>query len=189
MPPGAIGDLRRQISSPLSGYFQPVRIRVPDGTRVALVGENSDTQPGDQLVGLQIGPVYRLRVTQILNNPGVELYPTIELIDRLYPPHGLALRYPVPIELTQEELQMAAEGLFVTRIIYLEDPHQALADSQDPEEPQPWTEAPHGSDPLVVADELGRPMAILRIGSRVPRDGDQAFNYRTPPVVRYENEP
>jgi hypothetical protein len=49
-----------------------------------------------------------------------------------------------------------------------------------------WFEAAEGSDPLVIADELGRPVAILRIGGRVPAAGgpDDAFLGGSPPVVR-----
>ena len=124
--------------------------------------------PDELLAGAAIGPVYRFSVTDIPNNPDVEIFPTVEVIDRLYPPPGLALRYPIPIELTQEELEMAAGGAFVTRVIYVEDPHQALPVNQHRDGEQPWFEAAPGDDPLVAADRLGRPVAILRIGGRVP---------------------
>ncbi len=39
MPPGAIGSLRLERGGPLSGYFQPVRIRAPQGARIALAME------------------------------------------------------------------------------------------------------------------------------------------------------
>jgi hypothetical protein len=118
---------------------------------------------------MQIAPVYRLRVTEIPNNPGVEIFPTVELIDRTYPPPGLKLKFPVPIELTLDELELAARGSFVTRIIYVEDPRQALPIAQAGEdETQRWVEARSGADPVVEADELGRPIAILRMGGRVP---------------------
>ena len=67
------------------GYFQPVRIRAPEGARIALAAEGSftDAQFGDALVGMQIGPVYRLMVADIPNHPGLEIFPTIEVIDRL----------------------------------------------------------------------------------------------------------
>ena len=42
-------------------------------------------------------------------------------------------------------------------------------------------------DPLKVADKLGRPMAILRMGSRIP-DMDAAharFIYGSPPLVKH----
>ena len=88
MPPGAIGSQRLLRGGPLPGYFQPVRIRAPEGARIALALEDgkSSTQANEALVGMQIGYVYRLHVTSIPNNEGVDIYPTIELIDRLYPP-------------------------------------------------------------------------------------------------------
>jgi hypothetical protein len=167
----------------LIGYFQPVRIRAPQGARIALASENSftDAAPGDALVGMQIGPVYRLRVTEIPNNPGLEVFPTIEVIDRLYPPPGLALRFPIPVELTADELDMAARGAFVTRVIYIEDPHTAMPVARRAHEEQPWIEAPSGADPLVEADIRGRAVAILRIGSRVPNANTQADGSMGPP--------
>ena len=136
------------------------------------------------LVGLQIGHAYRLKVSNLPVEPGREVFPTVEIIDRLYPPPGLALRYPIPIELTEEELDMAARGLFVTRVIYLEDPMLALPADQ-PADEQPWVEAPRGADPLVVADGLGRPVAILRIGGRVPTASNPAGDLSEPPIIDY----
>src|SRR6478672_4283389 len=40
MPPGAIGSLRLERGGPLSGYFQPVRIRAPQGARIARAMES-----------------------------------------------------------------------------------------------------------------------------------------------------
>src|SRR4029078_11927250 len=86
MPPGAIGAQRLSRGGPLMGYFQPVRIRAPQGARISLAAEGgySNTDSNDVLVGLQVGPVYRLQISDIPNANGLELYPTIELIDRTY---------------------------------------------------------------------------------------------------------
>jgi|SoiMethySBSTD1v2_1073268.scaffolds.fasta_scaffold338517_2 hypothetical protein len=172
MPPGAIGSQRLLRGGPLLGYFQPVRIRAPEGARISLAVEGgySDASANEALVGLQVGVVYRLRVSDIPNANGLDLYPTIELIDRTYPPAGLTLRYPVPIDLTQEELELATTGAFVTRVIYIEEPSTALAVARKANDDVPWVEAPKGEDPLVTADREGRPIAILRIGGRVPQD-------------------
>jgi hypothetical protein len=190
LPPGAIGSQRQVRGGPLSGYFQPVRIRAPQGARIALAMEGRFLAASGQvvLVGMQVGPVYRLKVTEIPNYPGQEVFPTVEVIDRLYPPPGLGLRYPIPIELTQNELELAADGAFVTRVIYVEDPKQALPLEREPGEEQPWFEARQGDDPLAVADGLGRPVAILRFGGRVPSGPDlnQQFTYGMPPVVMYD---
>jgi hypothetical protein len=72
----------------------------------------AEGQPDTLLVGLQIGPVYRFKVTEVPGQPGVEVFPTVEMVDRMYPPPGQSLRFPVPVELTQQELEMAAEGRF-----------------------------------------------------------------------------
>ncbi|HVT29311.1 MAG TPA: hypothetical protein VHE81_14945 [Lacipirellulaceae bacterium] len=189
MPPGAIGSLRLERGGPLSGYFQPVRIRAPQGARIALATEGgfSAPQSSEALIGMQVGSVYRLKVSNIPNGEGVEIFPTVEVIDRLYPPPGLALRFPIPIELTQEELQLAADGAFVTRVVYVEDPRQALPIARRAGEEQPWIEAPLGEDPLVTADRNGRPVAILRIGSRVPDAKTQAeFEAGAPPFVVFD---
>jgi hypothetical protein len=141
------------------------------------------------LAGMQIGPVYRLKVTEIPNYPGVEIFPTVEVIDRLHPPPGMLLRYPIPIELTQDELELAADGSFVTRVIYVEDPHQALPVAQRRDSEQRWVEAPHGEDPLVTADRFGRPIAILRIGGRVPTEATTSTAgaaCTVPPLMIYD---
>lgn len=189
MPPGAIGRQRLLRGGSLSGYCQPVEIRAPAGARIAPAAYSDflEGQLDRLLVGLRIGPVYRFRVTEIAEHPGIELFPTVELIDRLYPPAGELLRFPIPIELTAEELLRAAEGGFITRVIYLEDPDLAPALARDGHE-QPWVEARPGEDPLVMADHLGRPMAILRLGGRVPNDQPgSAFLYGAPLAVVYDH--
>ena len=188
LPPGAIGSQRLHRGGPLPGYFQPVRVRAPEGARISLAVEGgfSEGQANDVLVGLLIGPVYRLQVADIPNSEGLELYPTIELIDRTYPPPGLALRYPIPIELTQDELELASRGAFVTRVIYIEDPMRALPVARMANDEQAWLEAPAGEDPLVTADREGRPIAILRIGGRVPNsNGDAGCGPSSPRFVTF----
>ncbi|WP_425397766.1 hypothetical protein [Aeoliella sp.] len=170
------------------GYTQPTAIRVPAGVEVGYAQGGQFTQPesGDVLLGLQVGSVYRLRVTNVFDRPGVEIFPTVELIDRLYPPPGAALKFPVPIDITAEDLELAAQGMYVTRVIYVEDPNQALpVDEVDGK--TTWYEARPEEDPLEVADAAGRPIAILRIGGRdISQAAGQGFaTYGCPPIVEY----
>ncbi len=185
MPPGAIGSQRLLRGGPLLGHFQPVEVRVPEGALISVAhdGGFGNLQPQLILVGLQVAPVYRFQVTSLPLHENVEIYPTVELIGRNYPPPGQELRFPIPIELTREDLELAIEGMFVTRVVYLEEPTLADSGARQPDE-QPWFEAAHGADPLVVADGLGRPVAIVRIGGRVPENdaGDASFFYGCPPV-------
>ncbi|HEY2760992.1 MAG TPA: hypothetical protein VGI75_09615, partial [Pirellulales bacterium] len=134
-----------------------------------------------------IGPVYRLRVTNIPRHEGSEVYPSIEVINRLYPPIGEELRFPIPIELNQDDLEAAIAGKFVTRIVYVENPRNAYARVEDPKH-QLTIEVSPKDDPLVTADRLGRPMAIVRIGGRTPGDvanPDAEFMYCSPPLIRF----
>ena len=70
---------------------------------------------GGLVVGLFISPVYRLKVTNIALRPGAEVFPTLEIIDRLYPPLGLERTFPIPVELTREELELALAGSGIPR--------------------------------------------------------------------------
>jgi hypothetical protein len=162
-PTGTLGKAQLLRGGPLAGYFQPVEISAPKGAAISLAEEGGfgEGKDGRALVGLRIGNVYHLKVTRIPLNEGVEVFPTIELLDRLYPPEGQELRFPIPIDLTLEELDHAANGRFVTRVIYLEDPRRALAVREDPDQ-QRYFEVPSDQDPLEVADRIGRPVAILR---------------------------
>jgi hypothetical protein len=68
-------------------------------------------------------------------------------------------------------------------VIYLEDPRQALPVRENPNS-QTWFEAAPGQDPLAVADGLGRPVAILRLGGRLPDQGaDAQFFFGSPPFI------
>ncbi|MCA9267433.1 MAG: hypothetical protein KDA41_03135, partial [Planctomycetales bacterium] len=140
---------------------------------------------GSLKVGLQIGAVYRFQVSRIPNHVGGEVFPSVEVIDRLHPPEGAQWRFPIPIQLTENELGMALDGKFVTRVIYVENPTAALAHASKPNQ-QRYYEVRPDADPLEAADALGRPVAILRIGSRMPGESgpDSAFLYGSPPVVR-----
>ncbi len=179
--------MRLQQGGPLSGYIQPVEIRAPSGAQVSVVEEGrfSVGEATPLNVGLLIAPVYRLKVTHIPTFPGIEVYPTIEVIDRLFPPAGEKWRFPIPIELTQTELELAMQGKFITRVIYLENPQAAMPHAKRPGVQEYFEVAPH-RNPLEVADELGRPVAILRMGGRVPAVGgaDQSFLFGSPPLMR-----
>jgi len=197
MPPGAIGSRQLQRGGPLAGFFQPVEIKAPQGVSISLAVADHFLPPqeagagtmypwsaGGSRVGLLIGSVYRLRVTNIPRAEGVEIFPTIEVIDRTFAPVDQQVRFAIPVEIAQQDLELAMEGKFVTRVIYLEDPHNALPVRNS--ESQSWFEVTPGHDPLAVADELGRPVAILRMGARVPDQGpDPNFYFGSPAWVKY----
>jgi hypothetical protein len=187
MPPGVVGTARLDRRNSVVGYYQPIEIIAPKGTQVAMAegGTFQPLQDGPIHAGLLIGAVYRIRVAGIPNEPGEELFPTIELIDRLYPPQGEAVRFAIPIVLDDADLQDALAGNLVTRVIYLEDPQTALPVTDEPKSQRSFDVA-SDQDPLRIADTMGRPVAILRIGSRTPPDQPELlaeFLCGSPPLV------
>ncbi len=192
MPPGAIGSRQLTRGGPLPGFFQPVEIKAPSGALISLAAEGQFDEPqqGSRKVGMLIGAVYRVRVTGIRLAAGMEVFPTVEIIDRTYAPIGMELRFPIPIELSAEDLRLALEGKFVTRVIYVEDPRNALP-ARENHQAQEWFEVKPGQDPLAVADALGRPVAILRMGGRLPatsQSPDPSFLFGCPPYVCFPSE-
>ena len=183
--PGVVGAGRLLRGGPVVGFFQPVEVSGPEKLEIALAqaGQFLPPLPAPVKVGMLVGSVYRLRVTNIPLRPGEELYPTIEVLDRLYAPRGREHRFPIPVVLEQDDLLRALDGGMVTRVIYLEDSENASPIADEPGT-QRVTDVPGNDNALQVADQLGRPMAILRIGSRVPADlqGDlTGFLYNSPP--------
>lgn len=189
LPPGNTARNRLRRGGPVAGYFQPVQVTSEQpGVSVAMVenGDFGEPRPTPCAAGLLIGPVYRLRVTNIPNYEGREVFPSIEVIDRLYPPSGSERKHPIPVELTEEDLQLALQGHFITRVIYVEDPEKALPGLSHPEHPT-WFDAGPGANPLIEAGQFGRPVAILRLGGRLPdlsNGPDQQFLGGCPAWIR-----
>ncbi len=189
MPPGVVGNAQLLTGGQLRGYFQPVQLRGPKGSRVSLAvdGLFEKPQADPVLAGMLIGQVYRVKVTRIPRNEGLEVFPSIEVINRLHPPPGLESRFPIPVQFTLEELEMALAGRLVTRVIYLEDPDTALP-VQDRPDWQRYHEVRATDNALQVADRLGRPVAIMRMGSRTPAIDcvSKRFLFACPPVLKLE---
>lgn len=168
-PPGVIGAARLQRWGAVGGHYQGVAFRGPGSTQFSLPVDGVFQPPSDKplYAGLLIGAVYRFKITSIPGFEGEELFPTVEIIDRTYPPESLAARFPIPINLEIEDLEDALQGRLVTRVIYLEDPGTAVPLAETPESARAL-DVPGHQDPLAVADTLGKPVAIVRLGSLVP---------------------
>lgn len=169
MIPGQASQIRAMSSPSKAGQTQSVKVIAPAGVELSVVSQGSFvvTSQADYTVGMQLGSLYRFRITGVDVATGFELYPSIELLDLLRPPAGLENAFPVPVVITAADVREAVAGRLVTKVIYLEDPEVALPRGGDKNE-QPWFDVSATEDPIRTAEGLGRPMAILRIGSRVP---------------------
>lgn len=187
VPPGKVAHWNLLAKPVLANYFQPVRITLPSQ---GLVSFYSPEQPQPVLTqapsqaAMLIGPVYRFKVSGLPEFPGVELYPTIELTDRLHPPAGREQEFPIPVEISLEEIESALRDQMVTKVVYLEQPR--LASAIDVERNETLTyDVPANSNLLDTAYQLGRPVAILRLGGRVPDErnpDDPLFTHQRAPL-------
>ena len=185
--PGVVAGAAIARRVPGVGSYQAVEVSGPKGVQVALARDGQFLHPltAPVKVGMIVGAVYRVRVTGIPFRPGEELYPTIEVIDRVHAPAGREHRFPIPVVLEDADLKAALDGSLVTRVIYLEDNELAEPVAATPGT-QTVLDVGAMDNALKAADQLGRPVAILRIGSRVPADlqGDLTdFLYGCPPWI------
>ena len=188
-PPGLVAARGALLDASRRG-FQTVNVSVNGGGAVEVFaggpGAAAPVDPapnGDTLFQLCVGRTYRLRVTDVPELPGETLFPSVELVDRLHPPLGLASAFPLPISVTRQEAELAAEGVLVTKVIYLEDP--LTAPVTEYEGPLRRTDLPPNADALTDAGARGRVIAIVRLGGRTPEGGliEPAFYGTGGPVL------
>ncbi|MBI3864979.1 MAG: hypothetical protein HY290_24150 [Planctomycetia bacterium] len=170
-PPGVAGHWAG-VQRGFAPVMQPVKVELPGGGQVSYyttpAGDCADAASND-VVALRVGSAYRLKISDLPGFEGAELYPTVELIDRLHPPRGREIEFAIPIALTADEIALALEGRLVTKVVYLEQPDRA--------DPVRSTNAArsHFARPrenlLALADVAGRPMVIVRLGGRAPDAG------------------
>jgi uncharacterized repeat protein (TIGR01451 family) len=168
--PAAVPDASPQ----LPPQVQIVRFHGPEGVKLEVLGPAPEAVPvgdahGLATVGLRVGVGYRLRLSDLPDRPGAELYPMIEIVGHLHRPAGIdPAKYPVRIAFTIDDLVEAVDkGRLVTQVVYLEDPEQALPVAL-PKDEIPVVSVSPSEDPLKVAAALGRVVAVVRTGGRKP---------------------
>ena len=172
--PGAIGAMRRSQPGPcpesvLPDAVQPVEIRGPKGVRIAIetAAGWSPLQATPLRIGLVVGQAYRIKVAGIPGHEGAELYPSIRVLAKLLTPPGMAWRFPVEVVIDRDDLDTAAAGAHVRRVVY------ASCESETPDPvPHGWFDVKPGDDALAVAATLGDPVAEVVLGNRLPSPGN-----------------
>jgi hypothetical protein len=169
VPPGVAGVMAVQAGKIAPYTVQSVRLHLPTTGTVTLY-DGSPERPvalqSPAQAGVIVGPMYRLKLSDLPEFPNADFYPSIELVDRLHPPPGMAERFPIEIEFDQRELAHAANGRLVTKVVYLEQPDRVPTQHLRGE-PRVVDLAPF-QNAVAEADLLGRPIAIVRLGGRTP---------------------
>jgi uncharacterized repeat protein (TIGR01451 family) len=116
--------------------------------------------------GMRPGYLHRVQINNPPGHPGVTLFPTLEVRGTLYlPPKLRAASYPAAVVFTPQEIDRVLQGKLLTKVIYLEDPEKAFAVNTTVDAPIEL-DAGKGQNPVEAALERGRPMVIVRLGSR-----------------------
>ena len=173
-PEAAIGAAPPAGAAAIEPDVQVVRFQGPPGLVVEVLAPAPVPVPigdggGIITVGLKRGVGYRLRIANIPERPGSELFPVIEIVGHLHRPEGVDPgKYPIRVVFNQDDLDDTVDrARLVTKVIYLEDPDQAIPFRMAKDQVPVLTLNPT-EPPLRVATALGRPVAIVRIGGRRP---------------------
>jgi hypothetical protein len=111
------------------------------------------------------GGIFRLKLTEIQGREGVELYPTLEIGNASYRTAAYLAHNAIAVQFTEEDLDQALSGNFVTKVIYLPDP-EFQGDAISGIDTLVSTRLEPGMDPIVEADRRGSILAVVRIGNK-----------------------
>jgi hypothetical protein len=108
--------------------------------------------------------IYRLKLSDIPYRPGVELYPTLEVVPANPKTATFLAHSAVPVVFTEDDLEQVAAGNFVVKVIYLPDPQYQDLAATGPDEVVSSRLEP-GVDPIIEAKRRGCILAIVRLGN------------------------
>lgn len=186
MPPGVVGYWMGALGRARPGYLQPIRVDLPSEGEVAFfAGRPAEPRSADApaIAAVSVGHTYRVRISDMPEFPGVELYPTLEVIDSLHAPDGAVNEFPIPVPITEADVEQVLRGKLVTKVVYVEQPQ--LVSARELQSDMPTSTLPPSHNLLAAADLRGRPLMILRIGGRLPdpQEYDPRFYGTGGPVV------
>jgi hypothetical protein len=174
-PPGAVaavGALTGPAPAPFGVFRTEIRFVGPSGMKIAWYAPRPDGRIGFTPQYLEAparynflqASIYRLKLSDIPNRPGVELYPTLEVKPATVKTATFLAHSAVPVSFSEEDLEQVAAGNFVVKVIYLPDPaFQDLA-ATGPDEVVSSRLEP-GVDPVLEAKRRGTILAIVRLGN------------------------
>ena len=110
------------------------------------------------------GAVYRLKLSNIPKRPGLELYPTIEVVNQSPKTTTFLAHSAIPLTFTDDDFEQVISGNFVVKVIYLPDPQFQDLATAGPDEIVS-TRLDPGVDPIQEAQRRGSVLLIVRLGN------------------------
>jgi uncharacterized repeat protein (TIGR01451 family) len=161
-----------------------VRVLGPNGTTVTFYEGARTVRIFDAPVSVGMRPLvlHRAKLAGFPGRPGVVLYPSFEIRGTLkLRPDMRALDYPAPVVITETDIDQVLAGIFITKVITLEDPDRSGGIAQVGGQPVEWELAPN-QDAIRYARDIGRPVLIFRLGAREP-DAQQLSQLRAGSIL------
>ena len=112
---------------------------------------------------------YRLKLMDIPNRPGLELYPTVEVYAATPKTTTFLTHAAIPVEFTDAEIDKAVKGQLATRAVCLH---------QDGDQTFSVNEAPTNDDVIGLAKKKGPILLVVRLGSidlEAKKDTDDGY--------------
>jgi len=186
---GAISTARAQVPGRGPAPLLFVRFTGAPGARVTFYrGDQGGPRTLDfpVTVGFRPGYIYRVKIEGL---PGQKepIYPTLEVRGSLYLlPQLNPADHPAPFVLSETDVTRVFEGVFLTKVVYLEHPDLAVPTGTRPGQLIERTLGP-ADDLLEEARQYGRPMMVLRVGERQP-DPAELLAQAVPGTILYPTE-
>jgi hypothetical protein len=108
--------------------------------------------------------IYRLKLSNIEGRPGLEVYPTMEVVPTNPKTESFLAHSSVPVDFTPDDFKQIAEGSYIVKVIYLPDPQFQDAASTGTEEILSTRLEP-GVDPIQEALRRGSILLVIRMGN------------------------
>ena len=177
MPSGRIMQAQMAQANPAAGIrFQGQRTQIrfvrPSGMKVAWFTQGPDGKPTYSTSPIEApgrynfpqAAIYRLKLSNIEGRPGLEIYPTMEVVPCNPKTEAFLAHSAVPIDFTNEDFRQIADGNYLVKVIYLPDPqYQDVAGTGTDEILS--TRLEPGADPIQEALRRGSILIVLRMGN------------------------
>jgi hypothetical protein len=178
-PPGAVAAVGALPGIPtgaggpgLGSGRTSVRFVGPAGMKIAWFSPSPESKNGFTATQVEVpgrynfvqGGIYRLKVTDVPNRPGLELYPTLEVRPANARTCTFIAHSSVPVGFTEEDFEQVAAGNLVVKVVYLPNPEFQELAVAGPDEVVSTRLEP-GVDPILEATRRGSVLLVIRLGN------------------------
>jgi hypothetical protein len=108
--------------------------------------------------------IYRLKLSNIPNRRGLELYPTLEVVPANMRTATFLAHSAVPVTFTDDDFEQVVAGNFLVKVVYLPDPQYQDLATTGPDEVVSSRLEP-GVDPIAEARRRGSILLVVRLGN------------------------